>query len=224
MSKIFLLRHLKSQWNLDDRFAGWCDNPLSKEGADMAKTIAESMQGQTFDVVYTSPLIRNMQTVIKILRNINNSDKYPFFIHLDGGKMQKWGDFTDISENDLTTYVSENLNERYYGKLQGLNKKETIEKYGEEKVHLWRRSYDVAPPGGESEKDVYKRVYPFYKKYIEKDLKDGKNILVVSSHNSLRAIVKYIENISDDKISEVELPFGALVKYEFNGKDYVKLQ
>ena len=101
MAKLFLLRHLKSQWNLDDRFAGWVDNPLSKEGADTAKAIAETIKGQNFDVVYTSPLIRNMQTVIKILRNIG--EKYPLFIHLDGGKMQKWGNFTDISENDLAS-------------------------------------------------------------------------------------------------------------------------
>ncbi|MCX6723519.1 MAG: histidine phosphatase family protein, partial [Candidatus Staskawiczbacteria bacterium] len=134
-----------------------------------------------------------------------------------------WQNFTDISENDLPTYVSENLNERYYGKLQGLNKEETIKKYGEEKVHQWRRSYDIAPPGGESEKDVYKRTTPFYKKYIEKDLKSGKNVLVVASHNSLRAIVKYVENISDDKIIDLELPFGALVKYDFDGINYKKI-
>lgn len=224
MSKLFLLRHLKSQWNLDDRFAGWCDNPLSKEGSDSAKTVAENMAGQTFDVIYTSPLIRNMQTVIKILRNINNGEKYPFFIHLDGEKMQKWGNFTDISENDLTAYVSENLNERYYGELQGLNKADTIKKYGEEQVRLWRRSYNIAPPGGESEKDVYKRAVPFFKKFAEKDLKEGKNVLVVASHNSLRAIVKYVENIADDKIIDLELPFGALVKYEFNNGSYSHLQ
>jgi len=223
MAKLFLLRHLKSQWNLDDRFAGWCDNPLSKEGADTAKAIAESMGGQIFDVVYTSPLIRNMQTVIKILKNTGNGEKYPFFIHLDGGKMQKWGNFTDISENDLSVFVSENLNERYYGKMQGLNKEDIAKKYGEGKVHLWRRSYDVAPPGGESEKDVYKRVFPFYKKLIEKDLKSGKNVLVVASHNSLRAIVKYVENISDKEIIDLELPFGALIKYNFEGDKYIKL-
>ena len=223
MSKLYLLRHLKSQWNLDDRFAGWTDNPLSKEGADMAKAVAESMKGQAFDVIYTSPLIRNMQTVIKVLRNVDG-EKYPFFVHLDGGKMQKWGNYTDISENDLTTYVSEKLNERYYGELQGLNKQDTIKKYGEEQVHLWRRSYDIAPPGGESEKDVYKRTMPFYKKYIEKDLKAGKNVLVVASHNSLRAIVKYVENISDEKIIDLELPFGALIKYNFDGTSYKKLQ
>ena len=223
MAKLFLLRHLKSQWNLENRFAGWTDGPLSKEGADAAKSVAEGLVGQKFDIIYTSPLVRNMQTVIKVLRNID-SDKYPFFLHLDGGKMQKWGNYTDISENDVPAYVSENLNERYYGELQGLNKEETIKKYGEEKVHSWRRSYSIAPPGGESGKDVYKRTVPFYQKFIEKDLKAGENVLVVASHNSLRAIVKYAENISDEKIIDLELPFGALIKYEFDGERYAKLQ
>lgn len=222
MAKIFLLRHLKSQWNDEDRFAGWIDNPLSKEGADTSKTVAEGLAGQTFDVVYTSPLMRNMQTVTRILRHIGT--KYPLFMHLDGGKMQKWGNFTDISENDLPAYVSEKLNERYYGKMQGLDKEYAAKEFGKEKVHLWRRSYDIAPPGGESLKDVYKRTTPFYKKYIENDLKAGKNVLLVASHNSLRAIVKYIENIPDAKIIDLELPFGALIKYDFDGKKYAKLQ
>jgi 2,3-bisphosphoglycerate-dependent phosphoglycerate mutase len=221
MAKIFLLRHLKSQWNLDDRFAGWTDGPLAKESFKAAPELAKEIFQNEIAVAYSSPLFRNMDTVARIFECAES--KYPFFIHLDGGKMQKWGNYTDISENDIPTYISENLNERYYGKLQGLNKADTIKKYGEEKVHLWRRSYDIAPPGGESEKDVYKRTIPFYQKYIEKDLKDGKNVLVVASHNSLRAIVKYIENITDDKISEVELPFGALVKYNFNDGEYKKL-
>jgi len=222
MSKIYLLRHFKSQWNLDDRFAGWVDNPLSEEGIKESENIAQQFIGFDMDVIYTSPLSRNHQTVCRTLRLIGK--KYPLFIHLDSGKMQKWGNFTDISENDLTTYVSEKLNERYYGELQGLNKQDTIKKYGEEQVHLWRRSYNIAPPGGESEKDVYKRTVPFYKKYIEKDLKTGKNVLVVASHNSLRAIVKYIENISDEKIIDLELPFGALIKYSFDGENYSHLQ
>lgn len=221
MAKLFLLRHLKSQWNLENRFAGWVDNPLSKEGSDMAKTVAEGIVGQSFDVIYTSRLIRNVQTVIKILRNIG--DKYPIFMHLDGGRMEKWGNFGG-GGNHIPTYVSEKLNERYYGSLQGLDKKEVAEKYGEEKTKLWRRGFNNDPPGGgEGLDEVVKRTIPFYKKYIEKDLMAGKNILVVASHNSLRAIVKYIENIPDDKIINVELPFGALIKYEFDGSKYNKV-
>lgn len=220
MAKLFLLRHLKSQWNMENRFAGWTDGPLAKENKKDASDLANKIFQDKIDKIYSSPLFRNMDTVAEILECL--PEKYPFFIHLYGGKIQKWGNYTDISDNDIPTYLSENLNERYYGKLQGLNKEDTIKRYGEEKVHLWRRSYDVTPPGGESERDVYKRAVPFYKKYIEKDLKSGKNILVVASHNSLRAIIKYIENIPDEKIIDLELPFGALIKYDFD--DFLRLK
>jgi len=138
--------------------------------------------------------------------------------------MQRWGNYTDISENDVPAFVSENLNERYYGKIQGLNKEDTIKKYGEEKVHLWKRSYKEAPPGGESMEDVFRRAVPFFKKYVEGDLKNNKNVLVVASHNSLRAIVKYIEKISDKNIIDLELPFGSLATYDFGGKTYKKFE
>ncbi len=221
MAKLYLQRHLKSQWNTENRFTGWVDVPVSKEGADSAKDAASLLKEEKFDIVFTSPLARNMQTTIKILRNLGKS---PIFAHLDDGKMQKWGNFDGGVGECVLTYVSEKLNERYYGELQGLNKDEAKEQFGEEKVLLWRRSYDVAPPGGESLKDVCKRVDPFYKKYIEKDLKDGKNALVVASHNSLRAIVKYVEKVSDEKIIDVELPFGSLIKYDFEKGKYTKLQ
>ena len=214
MPKLFLLRHLKSQWNLENRFAGWTDNPLAKGEFKKAKNIAKKIFKIKIDKVYSSPLLRNMETVAMIFDYV--VPKYPFFIHLDGGKKQKWGNFADISKNDVPVYVSEKLNERYYGKLQGLNKKETMRKYGERKVRLWRRSYNVAPPGGESLKDVVNRTTPFYKKHIEKDLKKGKNILVVASHNALRAIIKYIENISDDEIINIEVPFAGLMEYNFD--------
>jgi 2,3-bisphosphoglycerate-dependent phosphoglycerate mutase len=123
----------------------------------------------------------------------------------------------------LSVIVDKALDERNYGELQGLNKDEVKKEYGEEQVRLWRRSYNVAPPGGESLKDVCERTTPFFKKFIEKDLKEGKSVLVVASHNSLRAIVKYVENISDEKIIDLELPFGALVKYNFDGDVYKKL-
>lgn len=216
MAKLILLRHLKSQWNKDDRFAGWTDGPIAKEESIKAIDIANKVFENKIDVVYTSSLFRNMDTVARIFEVIDK--KYPFFIHLDKGKMKDWGNFTDISKIDIPAYVSEKLNERYYGNLQGLNKKETIKKYGEKKVLLWRRSYDVAPPKGESLKDVYKRVIPFFKKYVEIDLKKGKNVLVVASHNSLRTIVKYIENIKDEKVINVEFPFAGILDYEFDKK------
>jgi len=214
MPKLFLLRHLKSQWNLENRFSGWVDVPLMKDTEIRAKEITKKIFKFKIDAIYSSPLYRNQRTVGTILEFANK--KYPIFIHLDKGKMKDWGNFRELNKNYIPVYLSETLNERYYGKLQGLNKQETIKKYGEKKVHLWRRSYEVNPPGGESLKDVIKRATPFYRKHIEEDLKIGKNILVVSSHNSLRAIVKYIEKISNNDIVNVEIPFAGLVIYDLD--------
>ena len=215
MAKLFLQRHFKSQWNKDNRFAGWVDNPLSDEGRMQAKEIVKKLENERIDLVYTSPLIRNEETVLRILENL--PEKYPLFFHLDGGKMEKWGNF-EGGGNYMPVYVSEKLNERYYGKIQGLNKEESRVKYGNELVHAWRRSYNDAPPGGESMKDTFKRAVPFYQKYIEKDLLNQKNVLLVASHNSLRAIVKHIENISDESVSDLELGFGSFYIYEFSDK------
>ncbi len=214
MSKLYLQRHLKSQWNLDDRFAGWTDGPLTKDGDLTAKEFSKQFIGVNIDKAYCSAQFRSMDTLASIYYNI--PDKYPMFIHIDGGKMEKWGKYGNQNDRELPVFTTEILNERCYGNLQGLNKKETAEKFGEEQAKLWRRSYDVAPPNGESLKDVCKRVDPFFKKNIQKDLADGKNILVVASHNSLRAIVKHIENISDTDIVNLELPFGSLVSYNYS--------
>ncbi len=212
MSKLILLRHLESQWNEENRFNGWIDTPLLEGQAEEAKNLAQKLSQFKIDEIFCSCLFRNMDTVAKILEY---DKKYPLFIHLDPGKMKERGHFKDLSEDDIPVYVSENLNERYYGELQGSNKEETMKKYGEEKVRLWRRSFKIAPPGGESLKDVFDRVVPFYQKYIKKDLKEGKNVLVVASHNSLRALVKYLDNISDEEIINFEMPTASIKEYDF---------
>jgi len=212
MAKLILLRHFKSQWNLENRFTGWIDVPLMR--ADF------KIPNFDFDVVYTSPLIRNLHTVLKVFEK---KDKYPIFRHFKG-RMKDWAHFEELNQNYIPVFVSEALNERYYGKLQGLNKEETMKKYGKEKVHLWRRSYNVTPPGGESLANVIKRTTPFYKKYIEKDLRSGKSVLIVASHNSARAIIKYIEKVSDRDIINIEVPFGGLLQYKFNKGVYKLLK
>ena len=193
MVKLILLRHFKSQWNKENRFTGWTDVPLSEEGRKSVDETAEKLSGMTIDIVYTSPLVRNRESASLA-----------------------------IGKKDVPIVVDKALDERNYGKLQGMNKDEAMEKYGKEQVHLWRRSWDQAPPGGESLKDVCKRTTPFFQKYIEKDLAAGKNVLVVASHNSLRAIVKYLEKIPDQDIINLEIPFGGLLEYEFAGNIYKK--
>ncbi len=221
MAKLFLLRHFKSHWNEQKRFAGWGDNALSQEGILQAKETAPIIAKETIDLVYCNQLVRCLETVTRIFEHIPN--KYPIFSHIDGGKMQRWGRYTQ-QEGDVPIYVSEKINERCYGDLQGIFHKDMKEKVGEEQVQIWRRSYDQRPPGGESMKDTYKRVMPFFKKNIEAELKNGKNVLIVASHNSLRAIVKYLENISDKDIFQTELPYGALTQYEFLNGKFTKLQ
>jgi len=186
MAKLILLRHLKSQWNEENRFTGWTDVPLSEEGIKSAKETAAKLIGKQIDIVYTSPLIRNQETVSLVLNKKN-----------------------------LPIVIDKALDERNYGKLQGLDKEDAKKQFGEKQVHLWRRSWDIEPPGGESLKDVYQRVVPFFKKYVEKDLQGGKNVLVVASHNSLRAMVKYVEKISDEDIINLEIPYAGLREYEF---------
>ena len=221
MAKLYLQRHLKSEWNKLDIWSGWCDTPLSDVGRAQAKDIAELIKNEHFDVAYSGALIRATETLLRIYDYI--PDRYPLFRHLNGGKMQTWADFKDGSAgNYLPVFVTEALNERYYGDLQGMNKGEAKKQFGEEQVKEWRTSYKAAPPGGESGPDIFKRVIPFYQKHIEKDLKDGKNVFVVASHHSLRAIVKFLENIPDEDMINVELGFGSLTTYEFDGKNYTK--
>ena len=188
MNKLILLRHLQSQWNKENRFTGWTDIPLSEEGIKSAKEVAKKLSETKIDIVYTSPLARNKDTVSLVLEY--------------------------LSKKDLPVVIDKALDERNYGELQGLNKDEVKKQYGEEQVRTWRRSWDQAPPGGESLKDVYKRAVPFYKEYVEKDLKQGKNVLIVASHNSLRALVKYLDNISDEDIVNFELLPGELKQYD----------
>ena len=215
MAKLFLLRHIKSQWNEENRFTGWMDVPLDEKEIPKAKELADKIFQHKIDKIYTSALFRNMDTLARMFEFGNK--KYPVFVHLDEGKMKKWGNYTDLSRDDVPVFVSADLNERYYGEIQGENKETAAKKYDQELVYLWRRSYDVAPPGGESLKDVVKRAVPFYQKYVEKDLKEEKNVLIVASHNSLRAIAKYIEKISDQDIINLEIPYGGIIAYEFDG-------
>jgi 2,3-bisphosphoglycerate-dependent phosphoglycerate mutase len=216
MSKLFLLRHFKSQWNEENRFTGWTDVPLLPGWEARAKEISGMIFKNNIDAIYSSPLIRNMTSILSLFKYYN--EKYPIFIHLDEGKMKNWGKFKEIYKNYIPVYITERLNERYYGKLQGLNKKETMKKYGKERVHLWRRSFLEKPPAGENLKMTVQRAAPVFKNYIDKDLKKEKNVLVVASHNSLRALIKHIEKIPDKDIINVEVDYGGLIKYDFDKK------
>jgi 2,3-bisphosphoglycerate-dependent phosphoglycerate mutase len=215
MTKLVLVRHGQSQWNLENRFTGWVDVPLSKKGIEEAISAGKKLKDFEFDKMYVSHMLRAIQTLNYILVE-SNSDKTPIFKH-ENERVSKWElNYTGNSEKEIHVCQSVELAERYYGDLQGLNKQKTREKYGDEQVHLWRRSYDINPPNGESLKDTCERTTPYYKKYIMKDLQDGKTVLVSAHGNSLRAITMFVENISEKEIPTVEIPTGVPIVYTFD--------
>ena len=216
MSKLVLVRHGQSQWNLENRFTGWMDVPLSEKGRNEAISAGKKLKDFEFDSIYVSHMMRAIQTLHYILLE-SNSKKTPIIYHEDE-KIRKREHHTGDTKKEIPIFMSVNLAERYYGNLQGLNKQKTREKFGNEQVHIWRRSYDIKPPGGESLKDTCLRTTPYLKKYIIKDLKQGKTVLISAHGNSLRAITKHIEKISDKDIPNVEIPTGVPIIYTFDEK------
>ncbi|ALA56831.1 2,3-bisphosphoglycerate-dependent phosphoglycerate mutase [Nitrospira moscoviensis] len=190
MGRLVLLRHGESQWNLENRFTGWVDVPLSQRGMQEAKNAGDKLRGFTFDRAFTSVLVRANETLRIVLEAI--------------------GQTTIPIEKDKA------LNERMYGELQGLNKAETAKKYGDEQVKIWRRSFDVRPPGGESLKDTAERVLPYYARHIKPYVLKGETILIAAHGNSLRALVMELERLSREQVLELNIPTGAPLLYEFD--------
>ena len=212
MIKLVLVRHGESIWNLENKFTGWTDVDLSLNGIKEAHDagIILKSEGFTFDVAYTSELIRAQHTLDIILNEMNLS---------------------------IPIKHSWRLNERHYGALQGLNKKETAEKFGDEQVHIWRRSYDTRPPElsddderylsmkekyheyiphTECLEDTVKRVIPYYLDTIKPDILSGKSVIIVAHGNSLRGLMKYLDNISDEDIMKLEIETGNPIVYELD--------
>ena len=217
MMKLVLIRHGESDWNKQNRFTGWTDVELSEIGQQEATDAGKSLKdkGYDFDVCYTSYLKRAIHTLNNVLYELN----------------REW----------LPVYKSWKLNERHYGALQGLNKADTAAKYGDEQVKIWRRSFDIKPPSlkeedernpakdvqyrevdkadlplAESLKDTIARTVPYFEQVIKPDMLAGKRVLVVAHGNSLRALVKYFDDTSEDEIVEVNIPTGIPLVYEFD--------
>jgi 2,3-bisphosphoglycerate-dependent phosphoglycerate mutase len=214
LATLVLVRHGQSQWNLENRFTGWVDVPLSAKGREEASSAGKKLKDMRFDMMYVSHLMRAIQTLHYILLELSD-ERIPILYH-EEKQIHAWEHYTGNQDKEIPVYQSVDLAERYYGDLQGLNKAETMKKYGEAQVHLWRRSYDINPPHGESLKDTCERTIPYYKKNIEPELQAGKNVLVVAHGNSLRSITKYVENISDEDIPNVEIPTGVPIVYTFD--------
>ncbi len=190
MSILVLLRHGESQWNLENRFTGWVDVPLTDRGREEARRAGRRLRESNirFARCFTSMLVRAQETLDIVLE--------------------------ELGAKDLPVERDQALNERHYGDLQGLNKAETAKKFGEKQVHLWRRSYDIAPPGGESLKDTAARTVPYFEQHIVPALRAGENVLVAAHGNSLRSIVMHLEKLTPEQVLELNLATGVPIVYE----------
>ena len=189
MALLVIFRHGQSVWNLENKFTGWVDVELTEKGIQEAKNAGEKLKSFHFDVAYASDLKRAQNTLSIAL---------------------------EVAGKTVPTTYNKALNERMYGDLQGLDKTETAKKYGDEQVKIWRRSYDVPPPNGESLKDTTARVIPYYKAEIEPQLKAGKNVVIAAHGNSLRALIMYLENMTPAQILEFEIGTGIPRLYELD--------
>ena len=191
MNKLILLRHGQSQWNLENRFTGWKNVPLTEKGEAEAKKTGELIRKHniSIDRVFSSVLERANRTAEIAIEKaeLNNL----------------------LENNKIIMTCSEKLNERDYGDLVGLNKQETADKFGKDQVHIWRRSYDTPPPNGESLKDVVERVSPYFKENIKQLIDKGENILIAAHGNSLRAMMIELGMYKSEEISNIELPTGS---------------
>lgn len=181
MGTLILIRHGQSQWNLENRFTGWTDVDLTEQGTKDARACGEVLKEFRFDLSFTSRLKRAQFTLANAL--------------------------SVQGQTDLPREADSALNERHYGDLQGLNKAETVEKFGEDQVKQWRRSYNVRPPNGESMEDCERRTLPFFLQYILPHVNEGKTVIVAAHGNSMRPIMKYLENMTPDAASTMELKF-----------------
>lgn len=215
MSRLFLVRHGQSVWNLQNRFTGWVDVSLSRQGVIEAQQAAALLADEHFDVAFTSTLLRAQHSLYEILRQNRHCTQYVCVHEQDsdwyGHRIQAEDD-----AHELKIYISEKLNERYYGDLQGLNKDWASQRYGAEQVHLWRRSYDIPPPNGESLQMTAARTLPYYRERIVPHLQHGESVLVSAHGNSLRSIIMHIEQMTPQQIIDYELATGAPLLYAFD--------
>ena len=224
MTRLILLRHGQSEWNKRNLFTGWVDIPLSKEGIDEAFVAGDVIRDIPIDFIFTTTLIRAQMTVMLVMSR-HHSGKVPFILHQGEGNLEANAKIYghEAAKDMIPVVRCWELNERAYGELQGCNKAETAEKFGAEQVKIWRRSYDVPPPGGESLEMTAARSIPYFKKEIVPMLAEGKNVLVCAHGNSLRSIIMALDGLTKDQVLHLELATGLPVVYEYAKGKFTKL-
>lgn len=219
---LVLVRHGESRLNELNRFTGWLDIPLSKKGLDEAHAVADHCQKFEYDAAFTSNLERAHETLLVILSHqrkigIFNHEKDKRYCYQQKAPRK----FVDKT---IPIFTSEKLNERSYGDLQGLNKNSAVKTFGKTNVFNWRRGFSDRPPKGESLEDVYKRVVPYFKSSVHPLVKKGQTILITAHGNTLRALIKYIEHISNEQIPFVDLPTGRPLVYSGKKNEYKRIE
>jgi 2,3-bisphosphoglycerate-dependent phosphoglycerate mutase len=225
MPTLTLIRHGQSIWNQQNIFTGWANIPLSDKGRTEAINAGIQLANNPIDLVFTSTLLRAQQTATLVMQqhfqqrtpllSPINDPQHPIQWH------QSHND--DILDSCIPFYTDWHLNERYYGDLQGMNKDEARQKFGEEQIHIWRRSYDIPPPNGESLKMTAARTIPFFKKEILSRLQQGQNILISAHGNSLRSIVMELENLSKNEVLSLEIQTGMPISYSYTSGEFQKI-
>lgn len=222
MGKLVLVRHGESRWNLSNKFTGWVDVPLTGNGIEEAKRCADFCKQYEYSAAYCSKLARAQETLLIILYK---QEKTGVFQHKVDNEFERWVRASNIcDDSDIPIFATRRLNERFYGALQGMDKNAAEKKYGKEKVHAWRRSYVARPPRGESLEDAHARMLPYLTKTILPRVKKGENIIVVGHGNTLRAVVKHLENISNNQIAYIDFPEAQPLVYEFCLGNFVRIE
>mgnify|MGYP000987968961 FL=1 len=216
---LILLRHGESFWNRENKFTGWVDIPLTDVGIMASLVNAIELSKYSIGLAFCSNLFRSKEALAIVL----SARKSASILRHDQGRSQKW--YNHFPRNhEIPIIVSPELNERYYGNLQGLDKAKAAKTFGKEKVFRWRRGYHDQPPGGESLADTYRRVIPYFKNKILTELKQGKNIIVSAHGNSLRTIIKYIDKIPDHAMPYLEFDTGSFVTYRYKNRKLSRMK
>ncbi|HAG62036.1 MAG: phosphoglycerate mutase [Legionellales bacterium] len=225
MSQLILIRHGQSLWNQANLFTGWVNIPLSQQGYEEAQRAGQQLAQEPIDKIYTSTLLRAQQTATLIMQ-AHHSQRIPTLLSNDpAGEHSHWDQLHSKPTEQLciAMHTCWQLNERYYGDLQGMNKDEARETFGADQVHIWRRSFDIPPPNGESLEMTAARTIPFFKDSILPDLRDGKNILISAHGNSLRSIVMELEQLSKEAVLSLEIATGDPIKYQFESEQFTRV-
>jgi 2,3-bisphosphoglycerate-dependent phosphoglycerate mutase len=217
MSRLIMMRHGESTWNQLNLFTGWVDVPLSEKGIEEAIQAGKLIKDIPIDIIVTSTLVRAQMTVFLAMTQ-HTSGKVPVMLHTGEGKLDEWGRIygEKAKQQCIPVICSWQLNERMYGELQGLNKAEMAEKFGAEQVKLWRRSYDIAPPNGESLAMTAARSIPYFREKVVPYLKQGLNVFISAHGNSLRSIIMDLDGLSKEQVISLELGTGVPIIYDYH--------